>query len=364
MAFENGEVSKEQLLHAQAHVWNHLFSFINSMSLKCAIELGIPDIIHNHAKPISLSQLLDALQIPKVKSHFVYRLMRMLIHSEFFVKVSDDEEERYWLTPASCLFLRNAPLTVTPLVPLILDPIFTTPFDHLSEWLASEHNYLSPFEMAHGRKLFELAGQELRVNELLNEAMCSDARILTHVLLREHRQVLEGMKLLVDVGGGIGTTAKAIADAFPDMKCIVLDLPHVVGGLEGTNNLTYVAGDMFETIPSADTVFLKWILHDWNDEDCVKILKKCKEAIDDNCKDKLRGGCRKVMIIDMVVDVYETDNNKAMETHLLFDIAMMSYINGKERTKKEWAKLFFDAGFTSYNITPAFGLRSLIQLYP
>ncbi|KAL0311165.1 UNVERIFIED_CONTAM: 8-hydroxyquercetin 8-O-methyltransferase [Sesamum angustifolium] len=103
---------------------------------------------------------------------------------------------------------------------------------------------------------------------------------------------------------------------------------------------------------------MQWILHDWNDEDCVKILKKCKEAI--TGKDM---GDTKVMIIDMVLDVYGGDD-KAVETHLFFDIAMMSYINGKERTKKEWAKLFFDSGFTSYKITPAFGLRSFIEVYP
>ncbi|KAL0282399.1 UNVERIFIED_CONTAM: Chavicol O-methyltransferase [Sesamum angustifolium] len=251
MAFQNGELSTEQLLHAQAHVWNHLFSFINSMSLKCAVQLGIPDIIHNHAEPMSLSQLVDALSIPKVKSHFVYRLMRILIHSGFFIKtdVSDDEEkERYWLTPASLLLLRNAPLSVAPLVQLILDPNMTQPFDHLSEWVASQHHF-SPFEVVHGRVLFEHLGQQPALNNLYNEATASDSRLLTHVLLRDYKQVFEGIKSLVDVGGGTGTTAKAIADAFPDMKCIVLDLPHVVGGLEGTNNFSYVAGDMFETVP-------------------------------------------------------------------------------------------------------------------
>ncbi|KAL0311166.1 UNVERIFIED_CONTAM: Eugenol O-methyltransferase [Sesamum angustifolium] len=260
MALQNGEMSTEQLLHAQAHVWNHLFSFINSMSLKCAVELGIPDIIHNHAKPISLSQLLHALSIPKSKSHFVHRLMRILIHSEFFVKVdvSDEEEatEHYWLTPASLLLLRNAPLSVAPFVPLVLDPNMTEPFDHLSEWLTSQR-HSSPFELVHGRVLFEHLGQQPVLNNLYNEATSSDSRLLTHVLLRDYKQVFEGIKSLVDVGGGTGTTAKAIADAFPDMKCSVLDLPHVMGGLEGTNNFTYVAGDMFETIPSADVVFLK-----------------------------------------------------------------------------------------------------------
>ncbi|KAI3473505.1 hypothetical protein Pfo_030814 [Paulownia fortunei] len=360
MAMPNVELSTEQLLHAQAHVWNHIFTFINSMSLKCAIQLGIPDIIHNHGKPMTLSQLVDALPINKAKSHCIYRLMRVLLHSEFFIKIntSDDEEkERYWLTPASRLLLRDAPLTVAPFVLLILDPILTKPWQYMSEWLAHEH-HLSPFETAHGRMFWEHAGQEPRLNKLFNEAMSSDSTLVARVLLRDCKQVFEGIKLLVDVGGGTGTTAKAIVDAFPGMKCIVLELPHVVAGLEGTKNLTYIGGDMFETIPPADVVFLKWILHDWNDKDCVKILKKCKDAIPG--KDK---GGGKVMIIDMILDIYKGDD-KAMEDQLFFDMAMMAYLNGKERSEKEWAKLFFDAGFSSYKITPAFGVRSLIEVYP
>ncbi|KAK4397978.1 putative O-methyltransferase 3 [Sesamum angolense] len=142
------------------------------------------------------------------------------------------------------------------------------------------------------------------------------------------------------------------------MKCIVLDLPHVVFGMEGTNNLTYVAGDMFEAIPSVDVVFLKWLLHDWNNESCAKILKRCKEAI----AGENRAGA-KVIIVDMVLDVFGRDD-KAMETCLFFDIALIPYVSGQERTEKEWAKLFFDAGFTGYKIIPAFGLRCLIEVYP
>ncbi|KAK9192647.1 hypothetical protein WN944_003340 [Citrus x changshan-huyou] len=77
-----------------------------------------------------------------------------------------------------------------------------------------------------------------------------------------------------------GTAAKAIAKAFPKLECTCFDLPHVVNGLESDLvNLKYVGGDMFKAISPADAVVLKWILHDWNNEECVKILKKCKEAI-------------------------------------------------------------------------------------
>ncbi|PIN10678.1 Hydroxyindole-O-methyltransferase [Handroanthus impetiginosus] len=360
MAMANEELSTEQLLEAQAHVWNHIFNFINSMSLKCAIELGIPDIIHKHGKPMALSELVALSNISKTKALHVHRLMRILLHSNFFIEVNmsnnDKEEERYWLTPASRLLLKDAPLTVAPFVLLVLDQILTKPWHYLGEWLANDH-HLSPFKMTHGMMFWEYAEHEPRLNNLFNEAMCSDTRLVTSVLFENQKikQAFEGIESLVDVGGGIGTMAKGIVDAFPGMKCIVLDLPHVVAGLQETNNLTYVEGDMFQTIPPADGVFLKWILHDWDDEDSVKILKKCKEAI------LGKGG--KVIIIDMVVDIYE-GGDEAMEDQLFFDMLMMTLLNGKERSEKEWAKVFTDAGFTSYKITPAIGARSLIELYP
>ncbi|KAF5198424.1 Myricetin o-methyltransferase [Thalictrum thalictroides] len=114
---------------------------------------------------------------------------------------------------------------------------------------------------------------------------------------------------------------------------------------------------MFESIPSADIILLKWILHDWSDEECVKILKKCSEAIPS--KDK--GG--KVIIIDIVI---QEDNGKyeSTESQLCLDILMMVVLTGKERTETEWKKLILEAGFTSYKITHALGLRSIIEVFP
>ncbi|KAH6775380.1 hypothetical protein C2S52_012941 [Perilla frutescens var. hirtella] len=358
-SYPNGELSTEQLLQAQAHVWNHTFAFINSMSLKCAIQLGIPDIIHKHGEPMSLSQLVESIPADKAKSQSIHRLMRVLVHSNFFIEDggSDDHEEtRYWLTPASRLLLKEAPLSVAPLVLLVLDPMLTKPWHHMSEWLANEC-HPTQFEAAHGLAFWERAAHEPSMGSLFDEAMCSDSRLVARVLVRDYKHVLDGIESLVDIGGGTGTMAKAIVDALSGMKCIVVDLPHVVAGLKSTDNLSFVGGDMFETIPPADAVLLKWIMHDWDDESCLKILKRCKDAVTSN------GTRGKVMIIDVVVDINKEDD-EVVGDQLYFDMAMMSYFNGKERSEKEWAKLLSDAGFTSYKITPAFGVRSLIEVYP
>ena len=97
-------------------------------------------------------------------------------------------------------------------------------------------------------------------------------------------------------------------------------------------------------------------MHDWSDEDSVKILKRCKEAIPS------RG---KVIIIDMKVENQKgDDHDQSIETQLFFDMLMMTLTTGRERTEKEWAKLFSDAGFSDYKIAPILGLRSLIEVYP
>lgn len=99
-------------------------------------------------------------------------------------------------------------------------------------------------------------------------------------------------------------------------------------------------------------------MHDWSDEDCVRILKKCKESI---VASKESGG--KVIILEMVVED-EREEDEATETQLCFDMLMMTVVTGKERTEKEWANLFSSAGFKNYKITPILGLRSIIEVFP
>ncbi|PHT53526.1 Trans-resveratrol di-O-methyltransferase [Capsicum baccatum] len=354
MALSNTNVGDEtsEVLAAQAHIANHVLNYVNSMSLKCATQLGIPDIIHSHGRAMSLSDLIDALPINKAKGQeCIYRLMRILIHAGFFIQ----EEEGYSLTPTSRLLLKDEPLSLAPFVLSQLDPLLVDPWQSLGEWFKNEDS--TPFTTAHGKPLFEYAGDEPRLNRLFNESMASDARLITSVLIKNGKGIFEGLKSVVDVGGGTGAVGKAICNAFPELKYAVFDLPHVVEGLEGSNNLSYIGGDMFKSVPSADAILLKWILHDWSDEDCVKILKKCKEAI----PSKENGG--KLIVIDIVIDNKNRDD-KSFETQLFSDVLMMVHVSGKERSEQEWAKLFSDAGFSEYKISPILGLRSVIEVYP
>nr|S5DWK8.1 RecName: Full=Flavonoid 8-O-methyltransferase 1; Short=ObF8OMT-1; AltName: Full=8-hydroxysalvigenin 8-O-methyltransferase; AltName: Full=Pilosin 8-O-methyltransferase [Ocimum basilicum]AGQ21572.1 flavone 8-O-methyltransferase [Ocimum basilicum] len=359
MPSSSGVDSTQELLDAQAHIWNHIFNHINSMTLKWAVQLGIPDIIHKHDKPMTLSQLADAIPINRAKSDALHRIMRILVHSKFFdrVRTLPNEEEAYCLTRASRLLLRDEPLSLTPFALAVLDEDLMGTFHCVPEWFGNECP--SPLEFKHEKSIREFAENNQRWSLLFNEGMANDARLVGSILAKESRKVFEGLETMVDVGGGTGMVSKAIVDAFPGMKGIVLDLPYVVSGLKGSGNLRYVGGDMFHSVPPADAVFLKWILHNWSDDECIKILEKCKEAI--TTSKNMKGG--KVIIVDMILG-YEKQQDEAVETQLFFDMMMMTTLTGKERTEQEWAKIFFAAGFKTYKIYPLLGLRSLIEVFP
>ncbi|KAG1334974.1 Trans-resveratrol di-O-methyltransferase [Cocos nucifera] len=254
--------AKDQL-QDKARLWNHALGFIRSMSLKCAIELGIPDVLHNHGKPITLAELATFLSIPPSKTPALGSLMRLLVHFGLFASHSyqgGGEEESYFLTSTSKLLVKEEKACISPLALMALNWTMLVPGHQLGKWFTAGAARETPFDMAHGQGLFGEANVRADFNELFNEAMASDARLVTEVaLLRRQWEVLREVRSVVDVGGGTGTLAKSLAKALPEVRCMVLDLPHVVATVdeEEREGVEFIGGDMFEHIPPADAVLLK-----------------------------------------------------------------------------------------------------------
>ncbi|KAJ6813016.1 trans-resveratrol di-O-methyltransferase-like [Iris pallida] len=348
--------SSKELLEAQSHLWLHIFSFINSLSLKTAVELGIPDAVHSHGKPITLTELATKLSIPPIRVPNFQRFMTLLVHNGFFTVTSTSSEDVYAITTNSIPLIKEKGACITPFIELELDDSLLLSWQYLSSWFKSEEPSTA-FEKAHGTFIWEATKTMPGFGKLVREGLGSDSASITKVLIKDCGDQFVGVKTLVEVAAGTGTMALAIADAFPDVKCTVFDLPHMIEALEKSDKVEYVGGDMFERIPPADLLIFKWVMHEWSDEQCVKILKNCKEAI----PTKEKGG--KVIIIDKVMDTSDGVHPKQTETQLYFDIAVMVYTTGKQRTEAEWKTLFDAAGFKEYKIVPALGLRSIIEIY-
>ncbi|KAF0931027.1 hypothetical protein E2562_039489 [Oryza meyeriana var. granulata] len=344
-----------ELLQAQAKLWCHAFRYMESMVLKCAIDLGIPNTIHSNGGSVLLPELLATLPIAASKKPFLSRVMRFLTMSGIFTEGTsvDGTTSVYQLTAASQLLVDS--ITINNLLPFtkgLISQYNFRSFLCLGEWFQNDGD-TTPFMMAHGIDIWDAINRDTRLMMNFNAALASDSNFLVEILIRNYTEAFMSMRSLVDVGGGDGAMAKVIAKAFPHVKCLVLDLPHVVHGIPTDDLVEYIAGDMMDFVPPANVVLLKSVLHDWSDEDCIRILKRCREAI--------LNGEGKVIIIDTVIGSL---SEEILEAQLSMDICMMALTTGKEREEKEWHKIFQKAGFTEYKILPILGIRSLIEVYP
>ncbi|CAI0438951.1 unnamed protein product [Linum tenue] len=265
-------------------------------------------------------------------------------------------EELYWVAPLSQLLLKNNPFNARSLVICLNHPNVVDPWRHMSAWFRSSNDDNIIHDTVGGKKLYEVCSADAGFGQLLAESMGGDSWMFSRAMVANCKEAFEGLSSLVDVGGSTGTTAKVIAEAFPSIHCTVFDLPNVVAA-ESLPNLDYVGGDMFtDDIPPADALLFKWVLLDWPDEACLKVLKQCRKALLSSKNDHVLG--------------HEScssgggNSDRGASSSLLLDLMLMAVAEGCLRSEKQWGKLFSDAGFSSYVITPVAGLRSLIQVYP
>ena len=162
------------------------------------------------------------------------------------------------------------------------------------------------------------------------------------------------VKLAADIGGASGTLLHGLMAANPHLHGIVVDLPDVVGSAEAaarelglSNRSTAVPSNFFEHVPTADLYLLKHVLHDWNDDEAVSILKRCRESIQP-------GG--KVVVIEILL-------GEMGEPALgpLMDLNMMIMCTGRERTLDEYRGLIEKAGFRFSKVKPIRSPMVLIE---
>ena len=178
---------------------------------------------------------------------------------------------------------------------------------------------------------------------------------LTAGVASEAARVLDtsGVDRVVDVGGASGALLVPLMEANPALRGTLFDLPNVIDGEAFSNipariynRLEKVGGDFFESVPPADLYLLKWILHDWNDEECITILRNCRKAM-------APGG--RVAIFELVLGEVG-----ATELAPLMDLNMLVMLTGRERSLGEYNDLLTQAGFGEVAFTRTETAISLI----
>lgn len=358
--------SEEEELQGQAEAWKCTFAFAESLAVKCVVLLGIPDMIAREGPraTLSLGEIVAKLPTESPDAACLFRIMRFLVAKGIFrasksAREGGAFETRYGLTPASKWLVKGRELSMAPMLLMQNDKTTLAPWHHFNECVLEGG---VAFQKANGAEIWSYASDHPDFNNLFNNAMACNARIVMKAILSKY-QGFHSLNSLVDVGGGTGTAVAEIVRAYPFITGINYDLPHVVATASSLSGVQHVGGDMFETVPTGDAIFMKWIMHDWNDEDCIKILKNCRKAIPDTGK---------VIIVDVVLDADQGDNTdkkrkKAVDPIVgtVFDLVMVAHSSGgKERTEKEWKRILLEGGFSRYNIIEIPALQSVIEAFP
>eukprot|EP00978_Attheya_sp_CCMP212_P025578 scaffold82500_cov48-Attheya_sp.AAC.1 len=161
-----------------------------------------------------------------------------------------------------------------------------------------------------------------------------------------------------DIGSGVGTLVAEILQHYPAAKGMTLDQPSVAERAtaymeeKGLGHRAQVfGGSFFEPFPpemaTCDVFFMRFILHDWGDDDCIAILKQIKQAASSAESTTNNNGTKvKLAIMEHVTD---TNAGAAMErAKSLMSINMIAScpFGARERTMEEYAQLFTAAGYS------------------
>lgn len=332
------------------HALQLVSSAILPMTLRTAIELGLLETLVGASgkalTPKEVAAKLPSKANPAAPS-MVDRLLRLLASYKVVSCVVEEGEDgslcrQYsaapvckWLTP------NEDGVSMAPFHLLANDKLFMHAWSYMTDAVLEGG---SPFNRAFGTpSWFDYAGTDARFNGVFNEAMKQHSVILTKKLLELYTG-FDGVRTLVEVGGGLGSTIHAITSRYPTIQGINFDLPHVISEAPAYPDVQvqHVGGDMFEKVPSGDAILMKWILNCWGDNHCAKLLKNCYEALPPHGK---------LISVECILPVNPDATNSAQGL-IGVDVCLLAYSpDGKERYEREFVELAKGAGFTSVKST-------------
>ncbi len=306
-------------------MWRLMTAFRQSRSLGVAVELGIAERM---IEPRTARELATECG---VHERSLLRLLRLLVAMEV---ASEDASGRFQLTAL------GEELGGDRLGPLVL--YFCSKHDW-SSWMHFDHSIKTgerAFDYVHGMRNWEYYATHPDDAAIFDAAM----RALTgpvSVAVAE-KYDFSPLSKVADVGGGDGTMLMAILKRHQSVRGVLLDRPDVVKRARLRfeearliDRCDLVGGSFFEEVPpGADAYLMKSILHDWEDEEAVAILERCRHAAGDR-------GARLLVVERVMPERVGPDDIDA----LLSDLNMLVNPGGRERTVSEYSRLFEKARF-------------------
>lgn len=306
-----------------------------SSAVYVAASLGLGDLLAGG--PREHDDLAEATGTDPVA---LLRLLRLLVS---FGVLSEPEPARFELTELGAHLRTDVPDSLHAVAKTMASPEHQARWGTLGDVLRTGHSVVEH----KGKEVFSEPPRE--VIELLQRSLGFFSRYTVGAVTSAYD--FAGMSRVVDVGGGLGALLAAILQAHPDLRGVLLDQQFVMGMAQATlaeagvaDRCETVAGDFFESVPEgADLYLLKSVLHDWDDERSLNVLRTCRAA--------MKPGAKLLLVETVCGETAEA--TVAGRVAARSDVMMLlSSIGGRERTEREYRELLSRAGLTVTRLIP------------
>jgi len=311
-------------------------------ALQVALRLGIADRLAEGPRTTA-----ELARETEVQEDALFRVLRALASVGVF---EEDEPRRFALNLPAQMLRKGVPGGMHDMGLWITSPFH---FRVYAELMHSVRTGQPSAEKVAGMPVFEYFARETELSAIFNNAMTGFSDLVIQAALKAYD--FSGIDLLVDVAGGHGAVLSEILKKYPRMHGVLFDLEHVIQGagprIEAAgvkDRLKTEHGDFFKAVPAGDAYIMKHIIHDWDDERALSILRNIHTAM----------GSKKgrVILLEAVVPPGNTPHFSKV-----LDLEMLTMPGGRERTEDEFRRLFAKAGFELTRIVPMESALSVIE---
>jgi hypothetical protein len=322
-----------------------LFTAWESMSIAAVAKLGVADCLQSGPK--TTAQIAAALNLDEDS---LYRVMRAIAGSGIF---HEGDDRTFSQTPMSALLTSDANPSLRYCSSMVLDDWYHKGFQAICKTM---ENGRTGMENVFGMPLFEFLQKNPGEAENFNKGMTDLSSGEAPAVIASYD--FSGFEHIVDIAGGMGLLLAAILDSAPKLRGTLFDMPYVIEQARTApilapyaDRCAFAGGDFLQEVPAgADAYIMKHIIHDWDAERSTRILSNCRRVMKP-------GG--KLLVVDRVIGPPNQHDDKKF-----FDIAMMMWPGGRERSEAEFRTLFQSAGFRVDRIISTPGPHSIVEGTP
>ncbi|HEV2880683.1 MAG TPA: methyltransferase [Pyrinomonadaceae bacterium] len=313
-----------------------------TQALRVVAELGVADLLANGARSVDELAAETGAHAPSL-----YRFMRALAGCGVF---AETEGRVFELTPMAELLRAGVEGSMRDLA------IFMGADWHWQVWGDAPYSAQTgraAWAHVHGKEVFPYFAENAEAARVFDNAMTGFSKMVSKAVIEAYD--FSSIRKLADIAGGHGSLLAAVLRANPHLGGLLFDVPQVIAGAqayleaEGLGHAIELAsGNFFESVPAgADAYMMKHIIHDWDGERALSILRNCHRAMRDDGK---------LLLVEMVVP-------KGNEPHLskIQDLEMLLSPGGLERTEDEYRELLAAAGFELTQIIPTASPMCVIE---